>query len=57
MKLSGSKIAKISFCKEFEQFTSKYTLGNTPKRTPKMSTSEIITIILFSTDSLLQPFC
>lgn len=51
MKLTGSKITEIfvlvyDFCKEFEQFTSKYSLGKAPKRKPKMSTSEIITIML-----------
>jgi hypothetical protein len=31
-------------CKNFEQQTSSFLLGNQPKRPPKMSTAEAITI-------------
>ena len=34
------------FCKNFEQQTSSFLLGNKPNRPPKMSTAEVITIIL-----------
>ena len=34
------------FCKNFEEQTSSFLLGNKPKRPPKMSTSEVITITL-----------
>jgi hypothetical protein len=34
------------FCKNFEQQTSSFILGNKPKRLPKMSTAEVITINL-----------
>ena len=34
------------FCQNFEQQTSSFILGNKPKRPPKMSTSEVITIVL-----------
>ena len=34
------------FCKNFEQQTSNFLLGNKPKRPPKMSSAEVITIIL-----------
>lgn len=35
------------FCQEFNQVTQKFMLGNKPKRKPKMSTSEVITIITY----------
>lgn len=36
------------FCKEYDQIVDKALLGNTPKRPPKMSKSEVITIaVLF----------
>ena len=34
------------FCTEFNKFSSKFTLGNPPKRKPKMSNSEVITIMI-----------
>jgi len=34
------------FCKNFEQQTSSFLLGNKPKRPPKMSLAEVITITL-----------
>lgn len=34
------------FCKNFEQQTSHFLIGNKPKRAAKMNTSEVITIIL-----------
>jgi len=48
-----SKITEIfcvidEFCKEYDQIVDKALLGNPPKRPPRMSTSEIITIaVLF----------
>lgn len=35
------------FCQEFNQVTQKFMLGHKPKRKPKMSTSEVITIITY----------
>ncbi|MEB2778745.1 IS982 family transposase, partial [Algoriphagus sp. D3-2-R+10] len=51
MVLSNSKITEIfylvdEFCIEFEQTIKKHTLGNKPKRKPKMSCSEVITIMV-----------
>jgi len=51
MNLSKDKITEIfyltdEFCKEFEKTVSNYTLGNTPKKKPKMSSSEVITIMV-----------
>jgi hypothetical protein len=34
------------FCFEFSKFTKTFSLGNAPKRKPKMSDSEIMTIII-----------
>jgi len=34
------------FCKDFEKFSESFSLGNKPKKKPRMSTSEIITITL-----------
>ena len=34
------------FCKNFEHQTSSFLLGNKPKRPPKMSSAEVITITL-----------
>lgn len=34
------------FCKNFEEQTAPYLLGNKAKRPPRMSTSEVITITL-----------
>lgn len=53
MHLTDDKITEIffladDFCKEFDKTLLKHTLGNKPKRKPKMSKSEVITIaILF----------
>lgn len=51
MVLSDNKITEIfylidEFCLEFEQAIKKHTLGNEPKRKPKMSCSEVITIMV-----------
>lgn len=35
------------FCKEFENVTKSFIIGNKPKRPPKMSSSEVISIALF----------
>ncbi len=34
------------FCKKFDQETETFLPGNKPKRRPKMSKSEVITIII-----------
>lgn len=34
------------FCKNFEESTSSFLIGNKPKRKPRMSTSEVITIYM-----------
>ena len=44
------------FCQNFEQQTSSFLLGNKPKRPPKMSTSEVITIVLLFHLSGLRTF-
>lgn len=51
MVLSNSKITEIfylidEFCLEFEQTIKKHTLGNAPKKKPRMSCSEVITIMV-----------
>lgn len=51
MVLSSNKITEIfylvdEFCIEFHQSIKKHTLGNAPKRKPKMSCSEVITIMV-----------
>src|SRR5690554_2242237 len=51
MVLSNNKITEIfylvdEFCLEFEQTIKKHTLGNEPKRKPRMSCSEVITIMI-----------
>lgn len=51
MVLSESKITDIfylvdEFCLEFEQSIQKHLLGNKPKRKPRMSCSEVITIMV-----------
>lgn len=55
MVLPDSKTTEIfylidEFCLEFEQSIKKHIIGNKPKRTPRMSCSEVITImVLFHT--------
>jgi len=51
MILSTDKITDIfylvdEFCLEFEKSIQKHTLGNKPKRKPRMSCSEVITIMV-----------
>ena len=51
MVLSPAKITEIfylidEFCIEFEQTIQKHTLGNKPKRKPRMSCSEVITLMV-----------
>lgn len=51
MTLSSDKITEIfylvdDFCIEFEKSVKNHLLGNKPKRTPKMSCSEVITIMI-----------
>ncbi len=47
--IDHDKITDIScfideFCKEYHNTVDPYLLGNKPKRSPKMNTSEVITI-------------
>jgi hypothetical protein len=51
MVLSTDKVSEIyylvdEFCIEFERSIKKHTLGNEPKRKPRMSCSEVITIMV-----------
>jgi hypothetical protein len=51
MNLNKDKITEIfyladEFCNEFDKTVSNYILGNTPKKKPKMSPSEVITIMV-----------
>ena len=51
MQLTSAKIIEIfyltdEFCLEFEKSISSYSLGNQPKKKPKMSQSEVITIMV-----------
>ncbi|HWR95041.1 MAG TPA: IS982 family transposase [Flavobacterium sp.] len=51
MNICKDKITEIfyladEFCKDFEKTISKHTLGNEPRRKPKMSQSEVITIMI-----------
>lgn len=51
MAISNDKITEIfclidDFCIEFEKSVEKHLLGNKPKRRPKMSCSEVITIMV-----------
>lgn len=51
MFISKDKVTEIfvltdEFCNEFTQTISEYSLGNKPKRKPKMSQSEVITIMI-----------
>ncbi|WP_297335846.1 IS982 family transposase [Algoriphagus sp.] len=51
MVLSNTKITEIfylvdEFCLEFEQTVKKHILGQSPKRKPRMSCSEVITIMI-----------
>jgi hypothetical protein len=51
MNICKDKITEIfyladEFCKDFEKTISNHTLGNEPRRKPKMSQSEVITIMI-----------
>ena len=51
MNICKDKITEIfyltdEFCKDFDKTISKHTLGNEPRRKPKMSQSEVITIMI-----------
>lgn len=51
MTLTSDKITEIffivdDFCIEFEKSVSKYLIGNKPKRKPRMSCGEVITLIV-----------
>lgn len=51
MTLTNNKITEIfylidEFCIEFDKSFEKHLLGNKPKRTPKMTPSEVITIMV-----------
>jgi hypothetical protein len=50
MQVTEDQIMEIfyladEYCKEFSDYFEKHLLGNKPKKTPRMSTSEIITIL------------
>lgn len=50
MNLSSDKVTEIfyltdEFCVQFEDSLSTYLIGNTPKRKPRMSNSEVITLM------------
>ena len=50
MNLTGDKVTEIfylidEFCIEFEASTASHRLGNIPKRTPRLSQSEVITMM------------
>jgi len=51
MRLTDDKIIEIfyladEFCQEFDKTVSKRSIGNEPKKKPKMSQSEVITIMV-----------
>lgn len=51
MQLTGDKIIEIfyladEFCQEFDKTVSKRSLGNEPKKKPKMTQNEVITIMV-----------
>ena len=51
MQLTKDKITEIfyltdEFCQEFTKSFDNYSIGNKPKKTPKMSDSEEITILI-----------
>ncbi len=51
MQLSKDEITEIfvltdEFCKEFNKTITKHSIGNAPKKKPKMSQSEVITIMV-----------
>lgn len=51
MQITVDKITEIfvladDFCKEFDKVTSEHMLGKKPKRKPRMSQSEVITIMV-----------
>lgn len=50
MNLTNSKVTEIfylidEFCIQFEASTASHRLGNTPKRSPRLSQSEVITMM------------
>ena len=52
MHLSSDKITEIfflvdEFCNEFDKSICKYQIGKKPKKKPKMSQSEVISILIF----------
>ena len=51
MQLTRDKVTEIfyladEFCQQFDKTISKHQLGNKPKRKPRMSQSEVITIMV-----------
>lgn len=51
MQITGGKITEIfyladDFCREFSKSFDSHLIGNKPKKTPRMSESEIITIMI-----------
>ena len=50
MNLTSTKVTEMfylidEFCIQFEASTASYRLGNAPKRTPRLSQSEVITMM------------
>jgi hypothetical protein len=61
MNFTDSKITEIycladDFCKEFYRALSPLTIGNTPKKTPAMSSSEVITLMILFHDKGYRNF-
>ena len=51
MYFTQDKITEIfvladEFCKEFQETMSHHSIGNAPKKKPRMSTSEVICIMI-----------
>jgi len=49
--ISNDKVTEVfvlvdEFCIDFRKYTDKFLIGNKPKRKPRMSTSEVMTIII-----------
>jgi hypothetical protein len=51
MQITSDKITEIfyladEFCQEFSTYFEKHLIGNPPKKKPKMTDSEVITILV-----------
>jgi len=54
MQITTDKITEIfyladEFCQEFKESIEKYLIGNSPKKKPVMTESEVISILVFFT--------